>query len=161
MAMSNKSKRSRKYRNSKKSKRTRRNHKVRRSCRKSGGCGCDRLFGGSANLQGLPEHYYYKYNSDLSSDPTAPANMVDSRLAGDFSRTNGGGVGGRRRRRLSKKQRCNKMRGGSSFFTGISNQIHSSGSGHNFLTSLGVPNGYDTQNSLLSGTGGIINSSIT
>lgn len=113
----------------------------------AGGCGCgQKILGGSLYLSDVPQNAYYPYNSNLTNDPTSPANIGSARIMGDYSRTTGGG-GGRGRRR-----RPRKIRGGSNFFSNLYTQLANSGAGMNYINSFGALNGGVNQSNLINGT---------
>ena len=124
-----------------------------------GGCGdiscsANKVFGGSANLDAVPKDAFYKYNSNISNDPSNPSAVVGARFAGDYSRTSGGS-----RRRKHRRQK--KMRGGANFVSSLYNSLQNTGSTMGPFTSFGMTNGIAGQTTTASGVGGNVNPSVT
>ena len=102
----------------------------------------------------VPKYAYYPYQSDLTNDPIAPANLHDARFMGDYSRVSGG-------KNKRNKRRGRKTRGGSNFFSNLYTQLANSGSGMNYINSFGAVNGAINQSALVTGTGGVVDGSVT
>jgi hypothetical protein len=88
------------------SKRNNKNKKIRqkKTYKRGGSCGCNRITGGSLYLSDLSPQNYYAYNSNIQNDPNN--HQLSTRMAGvDNLRSM---TGGSRRRRRRRKRRSSK-----------------------------------------------------
>ena len=88
------------------------NKKIRpkKTYKRGGGCGCNRITGGSPYLSDLSPKNYYAYNSNIQNDPNN--HQLSTRMAGvdNMRAMTGGARKSRRRKSISNKNKNKKQK---------------------------------------------------